>query len=115
MAAPVSIPAMVSAHSHAFQRDLRAVGERAGREAELIEGIAPHRTGYGALGVAQLEPHPRAARAQAEDLAEQLHAGAFTQLVAELGRIGAHGKRAGMRGSGDAFGACALVGQRTTS
>lgn len=29
MAAPVTVPAMVSAHSHAFQRDLRAVGERA--------------------------------------------------------------------------------------
>jgi formimidoylglutamate deiminase len=29
VAAPVTVPAMVSAHSHAFQRDLRAVGERA--------------------------------------------------------------------------------------
>jgi len=28
MAAPVTIPAMVSAHSHAFQRDLRGIGER---------------------------------------------------------------------------------------
>jgi formimidoylglutamate deiminase len=29
VATPVTVPAMVSAHSHAFQRDLRAVGERA--------------------------------------------------------------------------------------
>jgi formimidoylglutamate deiminase len=29
MAAPVTVPAMVSAHSHAFQRDLRGIGERA--------------------------------------------------------------------------------------
>ena len=29
MATPVTIPAMVSAHSHAFQRDLRGIGERA--------------------------------------------------------------------------------------
>ena len=29
MAQAVTVPAMVSAHSHAFQRDLRAVGERA--------------------------------------------------------------------------------------
>ncbi len=28
MASPVTIPAMVSAHSHAFQRDLRGIGER---------------------------------------------------------------------------------------
>ena len=28
MAAPVTVPAMVSAHSHAFQRDLRGAGER---------------------------------------------------------------------------------------
>ncbi len=28
MAAPVSVPAMISAHSHAFQRDLRGAGER---------------------------------------------------------------------------------------
>lgn len=31
MAAPVSVPAMVSAHSHAFQRDLRGAGERSAR------------------------------------------------------------------------------------
>ncbi len=31
MAALVTVPAMVSAHSHAFQRDLRGVGERASR------------------------------------------------------------------------------------
>jgi formimidoylglutamate deiminase len=31
VAAPVSVPAMVSAHSHAFQRDLRGIGERSER------------------------------------------------------------------------------------
>jgi formimidoylglutamate deiminase len=31
VAAPVSVPSMVSAHSHAFQRDLRGIGERPSR------------------------------------------------------------------------------------
>jgi hypothetical protein len=40
--------------------DLSSVGQRPGREAQLLEGVAPHRARHGALGVAQLEPHASA-------------------------------------------------------
>ena len=76
--------------------DLGAVGQGARGQPERLERVAPHRAGHGALGVAQLEPHPRAPQAQAEHLAEQLDAGALSQLVAQLGRVRADRKRAGV-------------------
>ena len=95
--------------------DLSAVGQRPRRQAQLLERVAPHRAGHGALRVAQLEPHAGASDAQAEDLAEQLHASAFAQLVAQLGGVRADGNGPRVRGARDALGTRALIGHSPTT
>ena len=67
--------------------DLRPVGERALAERERVEVVAPHRARHGAVGVAQLEVDLRPAEAQVPDLAEELHARALAQELAQLGGV----------------------------
>ena len=71
----------------AGDHDLRAVGERALAEAQRVEVGAPHRARQRAVGVAQLEVDLHPAHAQVPDLAEQLHARALAQVVAQPRRV----------------------------
>ena len=70
--------------------DLRAVGERALAEPQRVEVVAPHRARHRPVAVAQLEVDLRPAHAQVPDLAEELHARALAQELAQLGGIRAH-------------------------
>ena len=80
--------------------DLRPVRERP--DLELVEVLAPHRARQRAAGVAQLEPHLRAARLEPEHLAEDLDPREAAQAVLERRRVLADGERAREGGAGDA-------------
>ena len=68
----------------AADHDLESVGER---DAERLEVSSPHRARQRAAGIAQLEVHARAARAEPPHLADQLDARELAQPALELGRV----------------------------
>jgi hypothetical protein len=74
--------------------------------------VAPHRAGHGAVAVAQLEVDLRAAHAQVPHLAEELHARALAQEVAQLRGVGAHAVGARQRAAVDPCGTRLRLGHR---
>jgi hypothetical protein len=85
--------------------DALPVGQR---RRERIEVLAPHRARQRPALVAQLEPHPRAARAEVEHLAEDLHAREPAQLLAEPVGVEPDRPRAAQGRAGDAVGTAGM-------